>query len=179
LTPEPYLGGSYSKFAESWDFVRERGGTMDATYTFSTAVKYVGFWWLWGSTGNTVSFYDGSNTLLATLNSSSILNFFNLTSGTGSAALMAAGTVPTVDGGTHLKRYFYKSPIDYSGTLASPVVTYSAGSNEPTIYLNLFISGAAGVKKMVLSGSNFYFETMGPEMSSKVQKHIDLSLKSE
>jgi uncharacterized repeat protein (TIGR02543 family) len=168
------LGGSYSKIAESWDFAfnngNGRGGTMNATYTFSTAVKYVGFWWLWGSTGNTVSFYDGSDNLLATLNSSSILNFFQLSSGTGSAALMAAGTVPTVDGGTHLKRYFYKSPIDYSGTLESPIVTYSAGSNEPTIYLNLFISGAAGVKKMVLSGANFEFDNLTVSLDDQVPR---------
>ena len=30
-----------------------------------------------------------------------------------------------------------------------------------------------------LTGSNFYLDTIGPVMSSNVQKHIDLSLNSE
>jgi hypothetical protein len=41
------------------------------------------------------------------------------------------------------------------------------------------IESNSSMMNVVLSGSNFYFDKIGPEMSSKVQKHIDLSLKSE
>jgi hypothetical protein len=139
LSPEPRIGGEYSKFAY---------GSMNATYTFTNDVKYVGFWWMWGSDGNSVQFLDANDNVLATMNSSTVSSFFS-----------GKTYVPRVDGGQHTKSYYYGSPAaHYSGTPEVPVVTYV--HDEPFIYLNLFVSGTTGVKKIKLSGSGFEFDNL-------------------
>ena len=148
-TGEPELGGDLSNFV--W------GKTgFDSTFTFASSVKYVGLWWMMGSTNNTVQFLDSNNNVLATLNSNDIMTFFGV-SGAG-LNNSDTGTVARIDGGTHPRRYYFRSPGNYSGNPASPVTpdyNTTSWANEPWVYLNLFIAGNLSVSKLRLAGTNF------------------------
>ena len=146
---EPAVGAPYSKFANSI------GGSI---FTFNENVKYVGVWWLMGSNGNGLEFLDASNNVVATLNVNEVVTFFGFAN---SSAVTNAdtGTLNTVDGGTHLRKHYFRGPGAYSGTVASPVINYqdSAGgyANEPWVYLNLFVSGDLAIKKLKFTGGAF------------------------
>ena len=143
------VGVPYSKWANNI------GGS---TFTFNENVKYVGVWWLMGSNGNGLEFLDASNTVVATLNVNEVVSFFGFAN---SSAVTNAdtGTLNTVDGGTHLRKHYFRGPGSYTGTVASPIINYqdSAGSyaNEPWVYLNLFVSGDLAIKKLKFTGAAF------------------------
>jgi hypothetical protein len=146
---EPAVGVPYSKWANTI------GGSI---FTFNENVKYVGVWWLMGSNGNGLEFLDASNNVVATLNVNEVVTFFGFAN---SSAVTNAdtGTLNTVDGGTHLRKHYFRGPGAYSGTVASPVINYqdSFGSyaNEPWVYLNLFVSGDLAIKKVKFTGGAF------------------------
>ena len=144
---EPSIGGTFTNYAN--------GLTSGATFEFTNTVKYVGMWWMMGSAGNTVEFYDSSNSVIATLTSSDIMSFLGVSY--GSLTNSDTGTLNTVAGGTHPRRHYFRTPYNYTGTVASPVMNYNVDNyaNEPWVYLNLYVAGSIGVTKMRLSGSNF------------------------
>lgn len=143
---EPSIGGTFTNYLTN---------ASNATFVFTNPVKYVGMWWMMGSAGNTVEFYDATNTVIATLTSSDIMNFLGVSYGTLTNS--DTGTLTTVSGGTHLRRHYFRTPYNYTGTVANPVMDYNAASyaNEPWVYLNLYVSGAIDVTKVKLSGNNF------------------------
>lgn len=151
---EPAVGVPYSKWANSI------GGSI---FTFNENVKYVGVWWLMGSNGNGLEFLDASNNVVATLNVNEVVTFFGFAN---SSAVTNAdtGTLNTVDGGTHLRKHYFRGPGVYSGTVASPVIDYqdSAGTyaNEPWVYLNLFVSGDLAIKKLKFTGGAFEVDNL-------------------
>ena len=135
------------------------GSGSTTTYTFSNPVKYVGFYWFSGSTGNNVEFLDSSNSVIATLNSNDIINFL------GSNSLVSNSdtrTLNAVDGRTYLKRHYYRTPANYTGTVSSPVMDYSVDSfaNEPWAYLNLFVTGSVEVTKVRFTGAGFEYDNL-------------------
>lgn len=146
---EPAVGVPYSKWANSI------GGSI---FTFNENVKYVGVWWLMGSNGNGLEFLDASNNVVATLNVNEVVTFFGFAN---SSAVTNAdtGTLNTVDGGTHLRKHYFRGPGVYSGTVASPVINYQDVArnyaNEPWVYLNLFVSGDLAIKKLKFTGGAF------------------------
>jgi LPXTG-motif cell wall-anchored protein len=122
-------------------------------------VKYVGFYWFSGSTGNNVEFLDSNNSVIATLNSNDIINFL------GSNSLVTNSdtrTLNAVDGRTYLKRHYYRTPTNYTGTVSSPVMDYSVNSfaNEPWAYLNLFVTGSVEVTKVRFTGAGFEYDNL-------------------
>ena len=150
---EPAIGVPLTKYLGS-------SGSLNTTVTFTNSVKYVGFWWMMGSDGNTVNFLDENNQNLASLTSSDIMTFL----GVSYAGLTNSdtGTVNTVDGGTHLRKYYYRSPANYTGTVSAPIMDYNTANyaNEPWVYLNLFVSGNMNVKKVNFSGNNFELDNL-------------------
>jgi uncharacterized repeat protein (TIGR02543 family)/LPXTG-motif cell wall-anchored protein len=111
-----------------------------------------------GSNGNGLEFLDASNNVVATLNVNEVVSFFGFAN---SSAVTNAdtGTLNTVDGGTHLRKHYFRGPGSYTGTVASPFINYqdSAGAyaNEPWVYLNLFVSGDLAIKKLRFTGGAF------------------------
>jgi LPXTG-motif cell wall-anchored protein len=135
------------------------GSGSTTTYTFSTPVKYVGFYWFSGSDGNKVEFLDSNNSVIATLNSIDIINFL------GSNSLVSNSdtrTLNAVDGRTYLKRHYYRTPANYTGTVSSPVMDYSVSpwANEPWAYLNLFVTGSVDVTKVRFTGAGFEYDNL-------------------
>lgn len=154
---EPAIGVPLSAIASTWNGTGNE--TMNITATFANPVKYVGLWWLMGSTGNTVKFLDASDNVIATMTTSDIMTFLGISYAQVSNA--DTGTLPRVDGGTHLRKHYFKSPSTYTGTVSNPVNDYlPTYANEPWVYLNLFVSGSTQVTKVNLSGPNFEFDNL-------------------
>jgi uncharacterized repeat protein (TIGR02543 family)/LPXTG-motif cell wall-anchored protein len=145
---EPEISLPRSPHAERLDGVE---------YTFSSPVKYVGFWWMMGSDGNAVEFRNGT-TLVASLNVDEVVDFLGFPN-SSSVTNADTGTLITVDGGTHLRKRYYRAPELYTGTVDNPIMNYedsiSHYANEPWVYLNLFVSGDLAISKVKFVGSNF------------------------
>lgn len=154
---QPAIGVPYSGFVTN---------TNGVTYTFNSPVKYVGFWWMMGSAGNTVNFYDASNTLIS-MNVNDVITALGVTeaqAGTLNFLTNDTGTLTSIDGGTHLRKRYYRGPAAYTGTVQSPIFNYDDSAysyaNQPWVYLNLFVSGDYSVSKVVFSGANFEMDNL-------------------
>lgn len=148
--------------------------TTDTTFTFESDVKYVGFWWMMGSNGNNVEFLDSTGALVASFNVYDVITFL------GSNSLVSNSdtrTVTNVGGGTYPTRHYYRSPANYTGTVASPIMNYDTMTyaNEPWVYLNLFVSGDISVAKVRFTGSNFEMDNL-TVTSTEVEPTSDLVL---
>jgi hypothetical protein len=145
--PNPVLG--YHPSSNPTDTAANRAGsdfitTYDSggsvfppiTLTLSRSVKYVGFWWSAGSTGNTVEFFNG-NTKIQTLTSVNITTLLGTKTGK---------TITDVVNRT-------KNSADYFGHPKNRTLTDS----QPFTYLNLFLSGVTA-DKIVFTGAGFEFD---------------------
>ena len=136
------------------------GGNLNKTFVMTEPAKYVGFWWMMGSNGNTVKFLDADNAVIAQLTSNDIMTFI----GVSYAGLTNSdtGTLATVNSGTHPRKHFFRAPINYTGSVASPVMDYNTDNyaNEPWVYLNLFVEGSRSISKLELTGSNFEIDNL-------------------
>jgi hypothetical protein len=148
---EPAVGVAPSGFV--W---QQTGAT---TFTFANPVKYVGFWWMMGSDGNTVEFLKSDGSSVASFNMDQIITFLGPKASVTNADTR---TKTRVDGGTHLTKHFYRSPATYRGTVAEPVMDYNVNThaNEPWVYMNLFVTGSVDVKAVRFSGNNFEFDNL-------------------
>ena len=145
------------------------GNGVGSTFTFEDGnpatvdppVKYVGLWWMMGSVGNSIEFQGADGNVVSTLNVDEVMTFFGFAN-TGAVKNNDTGTLNTVDGGTHLRKHFFRSPQKYSGTVLEPVMNYEVDSfaNEPWVYLNLFVSGDLGIRKVKFTGSNFEIDNL-------------------
>jgi hypothetical protein len=152
--------------------------TLNTTFTFDNPVKYVGFWWMMGSGGNSVEFLDSNNSTVATFDVADVIDFLGPN---GSVSNSDTRTVTNVGGGTYPTRHYYRSPSAYTGNLANPVMDYNTDSyaNEPWVYLNLFVSGDITVSKVRFSGAAFETDNLtvatretGPTPSMVLVKNI-------
>jgi uncharacterized repeat protein (TIGR02543 family) len=145
------------------------GNGLGSTFSFEDGnpatvdppVKYVGLWWMMGSTGNEIEFQGADGSVVSTLNVDEVMTFFGFAN-TGSVKNNDTGTLNTVDGGTHLRKHFFRSPQKYTGTVLEPVMNYEVDSfaNEPWVYLNLFVSGDLGITKVKFTGNNFEIDNL-------------------
>ena len=135
-------------------------GNLDKTFVMTEPVKYVGFWWMMGSNGNAVKFYDADNSVIAQLSSDDIMNFIGVSY--GDLLNSDTGTLATFEGGSHPRRHYFRAPINYTGSVASPFMDYQVSSfaNEPWVYLNLFVTGSRSISKVELTGSNFELDNL-------------------
>lgn len=150
---EPTIGGNRSKTVGT-------SGSLDVTFTFQSPAKYVGLWWMMGSGGNTVQFYDANNSVISTLSSEDIMSFLGISY--ASVTNSDTGTLNTVDGSTHLRKRYFRAPQNYTGTVEAPEMDYNTLSyaNEPWVYLNLFVPDSVDVTKVRLSGTAFEFDNL-------------------
>lgn len=92
------------------------------TVTLTGERKYVGFWWSAGNDGNTIEFYDDTNTLLA-----------QFTTNTLTALLGGGGSITAIDGSPYAK-------VDYFG---NPNPWPNRNLPQPYGYVNLVLEGAS------------------------------------
>lgn len=145
--PTPTFGGAGSNYAST------AGTTLPVTVTFSTPMKYLGFWWSAGSPSNQVTFYSGNSALL-TLTTADLMGIFDTapTSGT----YEATGSIFAVDGSSYKKHHYFGNPRGYTST--TPSSPSSIVSNEPYTFIHVFVSGATTFDKVELRGGGFEFD---------------------
>lgn len=88
------------------------GTNSSVTFTLTTPSRYIGFYSIWVSGGNTWTFYDSSNSVIATLDSSSMVNLV----------------------GTKAQN---KSVLASDGQTYGGASYYATGQTEPSFYVNL------------------------------------------
>lgn len=92
------------------------------TVTLTGNRKYVGFWWSAGNAGNTIEFYDDTNTLLAQFTTDSL-----------TALLGGGGNIVAIDGTPYAKADYFGNPNPPSGR----------NTAQPYGYINLLLQGAS------------------------------------
>ena len=145
-----YTGGSQILPGDQW------GGANGSKYvkdpspldiTFTTAAKYVGFWWSAGNGGNTVNLYSGG-AMVAEFTTTYLSSYLN----------NGSGTVTALDGTTYNTSSYYGNPNGY------PPQT----PNEPYGYINLFARNGAGFfDRVVFSGGGFEFDNITASSSTE------------
>lgn len=157
--PTPTVGGAGSKFpATEWVGT---GVVRAITTTFTSSVKYVGFWWSAGNGAsgpneqtNKVEFYSGE-TKVATMTAEDVTNIL----GTVPNPYPGTDTIETVSqGGPYLRGYYFGNPRGFPNT--SPVAKSSYTSDAIFVYLNLFVDGDYSIDRMVISGDGFEFDNV-------------------
>jgi len=123
--------------------------------TFSTPVKYIGFFWAAGNSGNSVTLSSGS-TDIATYTTT------DLTSLLGSLpANYAAATdsITATNGSRYLKKYYFGPPNGHATqTPTSPAtINYNA---EPYAYVHAFARNDESFDKIKFFGSGFEFDNL-------------------
>lgn len=92
--------------------------------------KYVGFWWSAGNTGNTIEFYDDTNTLLATFTTNSLTTL-----------LSGGGNITAINGSQYAKAAYFGNPNPPAGR----------NTPEPYGYVNLLLQGTTvNFKRIVI-----------------------------
>jgi outer membrane protein OmpA-like peptidoglycan-associated protein len=131
------------------------------TFDFPQSVRYVGFWWSAGNAGNVVRFYDGSDTLLAELDSQKIVDILG-TSSTSTAL------VTRVDEGNYKQMEFYGNPRGHASN--TPTLPSSINANVIFTYVNLYVGGSLNVKKVQFAGPGFEFDNLAASTSQQTPK---------
>ena len=98
------------------------GNGNQVTITLIGDRKYVGFWWSAGNAGNTIEFYDDTNTLLAQFTTNSLTTL-----------LGGGGNITAIDGNSYAKADYFGNPNPPAGR----------NTGEPYGYINLLLRGAS------------------------------------
>jgi len=107
------------------------GTNSSIAFTLTTPSRYIGFYSIWVSSGNTWTFYDSSNNVIATLDSASMVNLV----------------------GTKAQN---KSVLASDGQTYGGASYYATGQSEPSLYVNLQLDDPSlYFTKVVFSNGSF------------------------
>ena len=160
---QPTVGGTATTFAAAWS-----SQVLSLSFP-SNDVRYLGFWWSAGSTGNQVKFYtkvSGVDVLTATFTSSTINSLLN-TSGQVEASVLPPNPFPgtqvltSIDGSQYKKGYYFGRPSDHSSLTPTSMPFTSVNDNIYShAYLNVYASGSISFSKVEFIGGGFEFDNV-------------------
>jgi uncharacterized repeat protein (TIGR02543 family) len=160
---QPTVGGTATTFAAAWN-----SQVLSLSFP-SNDVRYLGFWWSAGSTGNQVKFYtkvSGVDVLTATFTSSTINSLLN-TSGQVEASVLPPNPFPgtqvltSIDGSQYKKGYYFGRPSDHSSLTPTSMPFTSVNDNIYShAYLNVYASGSISFSKVEFIGGGFEFDNV-------------------
>lgn len=160
-TSSPVFGGAGSTYFGTYG-----NSNAELTFTFPAGgVKYVGFWWSGGNTGNVVTFYDGA-TEIASLNTSALAEQLGAAApspwplGNGSVTSMAGTSYPKGHYFGNPRGYTESPPLSQSAGLAQGGVTYTEHRGYVYAYINLFLTGDQTATSVKFSGNGFEFDNL-------------------
>ena len=123
--------------------------------TFSTPVKYIGFFWAAGNAGNSVTLYSGS-TEIATYSTTDLNNLL----GSFPANYASATDSLTATNGDHyLKKYYFGPPNGYASQTPTSQSTIPY-ANEPYAYVHAFAQNDESFDRIKFFGSGFEFDNI-------------------
>jgi uncharacterized repeat protein (TIGR02543 family) len=132
------------------------GAARNFTVTFGAQpVKYVGFWWSAGNSGNVVTFYDATGPI-ASLDTAELSAADKLGANPPADWPGGNGNVISIGGTPYPKGQYFGNPRFNTATTPSP----TADSGFQFVYLNLFLTGSAGATKMEFSGPGFEIDNL-------------------
>jgi uncharacterized repeat protein (TIGR02543 family) len=145
----PTVGGTPSRFLVA-------PTPSNLTLTFTTPMKYFGFWWSAGSAGNTVKIYTSTSgaSPAATFTTTTINSILG---GTIPSPYPGSATVRALGGTSYNKGYYFGRPAHH--TSLTPTA-YTRDNNESHAYLNIFASGSIEFTKIEFTGSGFEFDNV-------------------
>lgn len=109
----------------------------------SVNVKYLGFWWQAGNSGNEIEVFDTSGHSMGTFTANSVFNLLNSSSPTD--------TVTALDGTPYPRRAY----------LGNPNLSPAATPNEPFAYINLRLeNSSSSIGSIELRGNNFEVDNL-------------------
>jgi uncharacterized repeat protein (TIGR02543 family) len=160
---QPTVGGTATTFAAAWN-----SQVLSLSFP-SNDVRYLGFWWSAGSTGNQVKFYtkvSGVDVLTATFTSNTINSLLN-TSGQVEASVLPPNPFPgtqvltSIDGSQYKKGYYFGRPSDHSSLTPTSMPFNSVNDNIYShAYLNVYASGSISFSKVEFIGGGFEFDNV-------------------
>jgi hypothetical protein len=143
-------GGGVGKYAST--------DSSAMTITFADDQRYLGLWWSAGSSGNTLTFYDGDTEVLE-LGTSELRTVLGTEPADGGSDWETTGTLESEGGDLYPKHHFFGNPRGYTST--DPAGPSSLVRWEPFVYIHIFTSGGLTFDSVVLSGSDgFEFDNV-------------------
>ena len=126
------------------------------TFELASDAKYVGFWWSGGNAGNLVRFIDANDNLVAEIDSADIQQILG-----GANTATPTGDVLSRGGTAYSKSSYRGNPVYYSDLDTKPI-TGDGTNGNPFIYtyLNLFVEGSLGIRKVQFAGPGFEFDNL-------------------
>ena len=149
---DPSFGGNGTNFAATLYRDPNPAGTI--TFTFPSAVKYVGFWWSAGNSGNTVEFLN-NGTVVASYDSSQMMT---LLGGTVPSPYPGSASLTSLNGSSYLKGRYFGNPRGF--TSLTPNTRSSIDDSSVFAYFNLFLGGTTAVDSVRFSGQGFEFDNL-------------------
>lgn len=149
----PVFSGSGSLFpAIPW------GNAGNISFAFTSPVKYVGFWWSAGNTGNTVEFLNGG-TVIATYTTTALMNLLGAAPWNHSTSYPSGnGSLTSIDGTSYPKGWYFGNPRGF--TSASPSTYSTVEPDYPFVYMNLYLNGGLTADSVRFSGFGFEFDNI-------------------
>lgn len=146
------VGGSGSKFANT--------DNTGFEITFTTPVKYIGFYWAAGNAGNSLKVFSGS-TEIASMSTSDLFTLLGSYPGaTGNAAYAAStDSITATNGSRYLKKYYFGPAAGYSTETPTAPSTIAI-ANEPYAYVHIFAQNDESFDKIKLYGAGFEFDNL-------------------
>jgi hypothetical protein len=123
--------------------------------TFSTAVKYIGFYWAAGNAGNSVELWSGS-TRIATITTNDLST---LLGGFPSNYAASTDSITATNGARYLKKYYFGPAAGYATETPTSQSTISF-VNEPYAYVHSFARNDESFDKLKFFGSGFEFDNL-------------------
>ena len=160
-TPAPNFGGAGSNY-----FGTSQLTDAAITFTFPRGgVKYVGFWWSGGNSGNVVTFYNGA-TAIASVDTLALNTL--LGNGPPSPWPSGNGSVTSMSGIDYPKGHYFGNPRGYTqyppttegNAVAQDGVSYTEHRGFIFGYLNLFLTGDQTATSVKFSGNGFEFDNL-------------------
>lgn len=143
----------YGGAGASGKYLAVASGSPVTIDQLSNPTRYLGFWWSAGNGGNTITFYDQADNVLATFTTATLTTLLGSSTSTGS--------ITAIDGNSYPKSSYWGNPNSaYAGQ----------GTGEPYAYINLVLSGtSARFAKIVISttGSPFEFDNLSTAASAQ------------
>jgi uncharacterized repeat protein (TIGR02543 family) len=149
----PAYGGSGSNFPA---LPYPAPGTV--TFSFTSPVKYVGFWWSAGNNGNTVEFLNGG-TVIAQYTTTTLMTLLGSAPWNHSTAYPSGnGSLTSLDGSSYPKGLYFGNPRGFSTSTPSSYSTIEP--DYPFVYMNLYLGGGLTADSVRFSGDGFEFDNI-------------------
>lgn len=149
-------GGTFSRYIYPTD-------SSSFNVTFPSEVRYVGFYWPSGNTGNTVHLYTNASDSVPVATFTSV----DLTTAIGNNPSPYPGTqtLTAINGNTYLRGLYFNHPKSFDPTTGLP--SGEGANSETHAFVNILASGNYSFKKITFTGNGFESDNLSITTSNQ------------